>query len=218
MMMRLISTFFVGIIGFTVIFHSQDLSAIILQTNGQPTMGHSKAPVHIVVFEEPKCSECKRFTNTIFPRLKKEFIETNQALFTIIPVSFLPNSMPAAIAWMCVFHQEQPSSQYNLFFKFVDYMYMHQPSESKDWVTTANLLKFAKETSSAIKLDVLKGCLDREAYRNQIEKNTEYGMQLMNEDFGTPSLYINGEEVKEINYKTLTQMINDALRQKESKS
>ena len=79
--------------------------SIPLSTKGQPTIGYAKAKVHVVVFEDPKCISCAGFNNEIFPSIKKEFLDTNKILYTVIPVSFMPGSMPAAIALLCVYHE-----------------------------------------------------------------------------------------------------------------
>lgn len=185
-----------------------------LETEGQPSLGYPRAPVRLVIFEEPKCPQCKLFTTLIFPQLKKEFIDTNKIEYIVIPVSFLPNSMPAAIAWLCVFNQQKNSDDRELFFKYMDYMYAHQSSESDDGVTLEILEKYAKEVSPTIHLDILKNCVTKQAYRNQIEKNTDYGMKVMKGELSTPTLYVDGLVVEEISFSSISRMIHEALRKK----
>src|ERR1700722_18713922 len=85
------------IIGTMFSLFGEDLpEAISINTKGQPTIGYPKAKVQVVVFKEPKCVNCKQFNDEIFPKLKEEFIDTNKIRYTIVPVSFLPGSMPAA--------------------------------------------------------------------------------------------------------------------------
>lgn len=187
-----------------------------LDTKGQPTIGDPKATVHVVVFEEPKCPSCKRFNTQIFPQIKKDFIDTHKILYTIIPVSFIPHSMPAAIAWLCVYHQDSKTPNDELFFSYVEHTYAHQPSEKLDWATEQNLEKFAQETSPDIHLQSLKNCINREGYRHQIEKNTQYGIELMKEEFSTPAVYINGIHVENWDYTHIRKMIELALQQKAS--
>lgn len=188
---------------------------ISLKTYGQPTIGDAKAPVHVVVFEEPKCPQCKNFTTRLFPKIKKEFIDTGKIRYTVIPVSFIPHSMPAAVAWLCVFNQEKNSPNHALFFAYLDYMYAHQPAEYLDWAKEETLEKFAKEASPAIQLDLLKNCLAKETYRIQIEKNTKYGMEIMKGELSTPTVYVDGIKVEETDEGQIRQFINSALRRKE---
>ena len=113
-----------------IFFGSPPKKVYTVKTQGQPTVGFSGAPVHIVAFEEPKCSTCTQYNNDIFPMIKKDYIDTHKVLYTVIPVSFLPNSMPAAMALLCVYHQDNSFGSAGLFFTLLDYMYAHQPPES----------------------------------------------------------------------------------------
>ena len=184
-----------------------------ISIEGQPTIGDPKAPLSVVVFEEPKCSNCKIFNNNIFPLIKRDFIETHKIQYTVIPVSFLPHSMPAAIALMCVFHVNN-----DLFFTFLNYLYLHQPPENLDWTTTANLQDLAKQASPDISLDKLKHCIEQDTYRAQITKNTENALKLMGGMLKTPTIYVDGVEVREMSSEGIIRLINAELALKELSS
>jgi len=185
--------------------------AITINTKGQPTIGYAKARVHVVVFEEPKCSNCRDFTNQIFPSVKKDFIDTNKIRYTVIPVAFLPGSMPAANAALCVYYENPLYPNDDLFFKYLDFMYKHEGSESTDWATPATLLEFAKATSPAIHLKNLQNGIEKETYRVQIEKNTAYGSQLMGGAIVTPTVYVNGIRVSDLSWDNLRKLIVEVL-------
>jgi len=185
--------------------------SIALNIEGQPTLGYPKAKVHVVIFEEPKCSNCREYNDNIFPKIKKEFIDTNKITYTVIPVSFLPGSMPAAVALLCVYNADPGYPNSEMFFKYLDYIYEHQPSEHIDWATPEKLIEFAKKTSPAITTDKLKKCIEMETYRVQIEKNTAYGKEVMDGLLSTPTIYVNGIEVKEITVDGLKKLIKEVL-------
>lgn len=185
--------------------------AIEINTQGQPTIGYPKALVHVVVFEEPKCSHCSEFNKDVYPAIKQEFIDTNKILYTIVPVSFLPGSMPAAIAALCIYNANPQYPNAGLFIKYFDYMYEQQSGESHDWATPENLEAYAKATSPAIDLNQLKNCLDHEAYRIQIEKNTNYGAALMGGRISTPTVYVNGIKVQEVSVEGIRNLIKEVL-------
>lgn len=188
--------------------------AIEIDTTGQPTIGHPKAPVHVVVFEEPKCVECKIFNNTIFPKIKNDYIATNKVRYTMMPVSFLPGSMPAAVALMCVYHQDLDAPNDDLFFDYLDYMYYHQPSEHIDWATVVKLQELAKGASPAINQEKIKHCIEHESYRKLIVKNTDYARSLMGGTLGTPQVYVDGIIVNDLTYDDISEMIDMALEEK----
>lgn len=186
--------------------------SIPLNTKGQPTIGYSKARVHVIVFEEPKCSHCRDFNNEIFPLIKKEYIDTNKIKYTLIPVSFLPGSMPAAVAALCVYNENRLYPNDELFFKYFDYLYRNQPTEKSDWATPQTLIKYAQATSPAIQIDHLQNCVERETYRVQVEQNTAYGKEVMNGTIITPTVYVNGIVVKEVSIEEIRKLIDEVLK------
>jgi len=184
--------------------------SIAIETRGQPTLGYAKARVHVVVFEEPKCSHCRELNTEVYPILKKEFIDTNKIQYTIIPVSFMPGSMPAAVAALCIYYQDMLYPNDELFFRFFDYMYEHQP-EAGDWATTQSLSTFAKATSPAIKIDQFQQCIDMETYRIQIEKNTAYAKNIMGGTVATPTIFVNGIMVQDMSVDGIRNLIKEVL-------
>lgn len=204
---------FLVLIGVTLFVTRSKLpEGIKIDVKGQPTIGYPNARVHLVIFEEPQCSHCCDFNNEIFPRLKAEFIDTNKILYTVVPVAFMPNSMPAAVALLCVYNADPLYPNPDLFFTYLDYIYHHQPvGHHVDWTTTENLIEFAKAASPAINLQQLKKCIDTEAYRVKIAKNTEYGKTIMDGALATPTLYVNGIRVEEMSYDYIHKLIKEVL-------
>jgi len=185
--------------------------AIQLNTKGQPTIGYPKARVQVVVFEEPKCSNCKTFNEQIFRKIKEEFIDSNKIKYTVIPVSFLPNSMPAAVGTLCVYYADPLYPNNDLFFTYMDYMYSHQPDEHTDWAKPDKLIQLAQSASPAINTQQLRKCIDLESYRTKIQKNTEYGKTVMGGTISTPTIYVNGIEVKDLSYDNIRKLIKEVL-------
>ncbi|CUI17709.1 Putative disulfide bond formation protein [Candidatus Protochlamydia naegleriophila] len=192
---------------------------ISLETDGHPTIGYPKAPVQVVAFLEPKCPDSKKYNNNVFPKIEEEFINTNKIRYTVIPVSFLPNSMTAAIALLCVDFQDANYPNHDLFFKYLNYLYLHQPPEKDNWATIPTLQDFAAHTSRAIRLEQLKECLEKEHYRIQIEKNTAYGNRIMSGHLSTPTIYVDGIKVENtddtVDYDKLKNAIQSALQAKQ---
>lgn len=212
---RMVTLLALGVFVFIIcgfVFSRQEPKSpkIDIDTAGQPTIGDPLSSIHIVVFEEPKCPGCKLFNNRIYPNLKKEYIDTRKVLYTVIPVSFINNSMPAAVALLCAY-QQSPSSG-NLFFSYLDYIYHHQPPESLDWATEENLKEMAKEASPSINLDALKSCISSASLRQQIEKNTQYGSELMEGQLETPSIYVSGRKLETISWEAIKNAIEQEWR------
>lgn len=189
---------------------SPDLpDAIKLEINGQPTIGQAGAPIHIVVFEEPKCINCRLFNEKVYPQIKEAYIDTNQATYTAIPVSFLPGSMPAAIALLCVYHSDPLHPNADLYFAYLDYLFEHQLAETVDWATPQRLIDYAADVSPAISTTALEKCVAKQSYQQQIEANTNYGRKVMGGQIGTPTIYINGVEAKQLDFEAIKEMIEE---------
>ncbi len=203
---------FVLLIFFAFFFLRPGLpNPIHINTKGQPTIGYTKARVHVVVFEEPKCSNCREFHHQIYPKIKKNYIDKNKITYTVIPVSFLPGSMPAAVALLCVYNIDPLYPNNELYFAYLGYIYEHQPSESQDWATIDRLIEFAQKTSPAIDTDKLRKCLEKQAYRVKIQQNTDYGQKIMGGVISTPTVYVNGIEAP-LTFEAISDIIDEVAK------
>lgn len=206
------SLFFILVSTCVLIWNKSHLpEGIAINTKGQPTIGHPKASVHLVLFEEPKCISCKEYSNTIFPKIKEAYIDTNKAKYTVMLVSFLPNSMPAAEALFSVYYSDPLYPNDDLFFTYLDYLYQNQPPESTNWATSEKLIEFAKKASPAINLNRVKTCIEKEIHRTKIEKNTAYGTHLMGGTLTTPTLYVNGIKVESLTFDEIKSLVDEVL-------
>lgn len=194
------------------------LQAEQIDVSQHPTIGSPQAPVQVVAFLEPKCPDSKRYSNTSFPKLQKEFIDTNKVRYSVITTSFLPQSMPASIALLCVYNQDN-HPRTDLFFKYLDYIYKNQPPERQNWATIETLERFAANTSPSINQEQLRNCIVSGHFRGQIRKNTAFGDQLMGH-ISTPTIFVDGVRVENkddtIDYDKLKTAIQQALENKQS--
>lgn len=177
-----------------------------IDLTGQPVLGQAKAPIDIVLFEDLKCFNCMRFNLTVFPALKRRYIDTGIARYHVITLGFLPGSLPAANAALCAYAQHP-----DFFFKFIDRVYHNQPPENEDWATTAKLMGFARQVKG-LNLDQLSTCAYQSTYAPVIQKNFKIALSLMGEAMGTPALYINGHRAPKTDIETLSQIIRQLQR------
>ncbi|MBM7644653.1 protein-disulfide isomerase [Scopulibacillus daqui] len=175
--------------------------------NGQPMMGQADAPVRIAEFGDYKCIYCKKFEETIVPKLKKDFIDTGKAKFYFInDTIFGENSQLAANAAEAVFHQDPKG-----FWAFHQKLYKSQGPEDKNWVTKELLLKIAKETVPSIDMNKLRNDINNMSYQDDIVK--DYSMAQNIGVKGTPALYINGKQVDPFNYQEIKEAIKEAANE-----
>ena len=181
--------------------------AVSINTAGQPTMGSAKAPLKIVSFEDFKCTNCRFFDLQLLPWLVEEYIKPGKANYTAITVSFLPDSMQAAIAARCVY-QQHPQQ----FFVFSDLLFHKQGDEMRNWANTAKLMEWSSEIPN-LDHDAFSACLLSADMSNQIIDNTQYAMDVMGGKLSTPAVYINGVLVRPLSKQHIKEVIQSLKHQ-----
>ena len=175
---------------------------VVINTTGQPTIGNPNAKIHLVAFEDLKCSNCARFNVELMPYIKKDLIEKNVATYTLINLAFIEGSMPAANAAHCVYQQSA-----KLFFEYTDYIFHHQPPETENWATVPNLLNYANDVKG-INTTQLSQCLVQSPYDQFMHHNLLQAIKIMpNGIVQTPTLYINGVIVQPLTRKQIERVI-----------
>ena len=205
MMLGIIVLIVIALIGFffvrPMLIKKELPKPVVIDTQNQPTLGNPKAKVHMVVFEDLKCSNCARFNRELVPYIQKEFIDTGVAKYTMMNVAFIQGSMPAANAARCVYAQNQA-----LFFDYTRTLFYHQPPEDEDWATVPYLLNYASQIKG-IDTAQLGQCIVKSPYDSIIHNNLKQAMKIMNGIVLTPTLYINGIVVKPLTKSQINRVI-----------
>lgn len=207
-----VTLMFLLVIGNFMMNHLTPATSYTLNTSNQPTIGNSSSSVEVVVFEEPKCPDCKDYNNKIFPKIKKDYIDTGKIKYTVIPVSFIDGSMPAAEALLCTYYQDESTPSNTLFFAFLNYLYLNQPPEKDDWATYDNLLAMAEKADPSINLAKVKKCMERHVYHTRIMQNTAEGNRVTGNKLITTAIFVNGEKVDGSDPQKILQAIDKAIK------
>lgn len=196
------------LLGLTLFFlpkaQAKPAPALQIDTTDQPTRGNPAAKVHIVVFEDLKCIACKNFNNTVAPQIKKQFIDTGIAKYTVINLAFIPGSMPAANAARCIYTQNPEA-----FFTFVDNVYQNQPPENEDWATIPKLMQFAGGIPG-LDQDKLSHCIYDSPYNDFIQNNFKLAAKLQGNSVATPAVYVNGRFIDSPNFNNIQKAVKAA--------
>ncbi len=72
-----------------------------------PSLGAADAPITVVEFTDFQCPYCKRFVETSFPSLKRDYVDTGKVRWVSrdLPLNFHPNARKAAQAAHCAGEQ-----------------------------------------------------------------------------------------------------------------
>jgi protein-disulfide isomerase len=150
-----------------------------------PTIGQASASIKMVEFGDFKCPHCMTFATTVYPQLKKDFIDTGKVQLSFINFQIIPGSMPAALAVKSVFHQNKAA-----FWPYYDAIYKNQQAEAADWATSDFLTNLAKTEKIPVDYDLLKKDIDNGVYLKEVQ--AEYATADKTKITGTPAVFING--------------------------
>lgn len=210
MFITMIITVFV--VAIVMINHSQntDSQNVALSAHppldNQPTLGNLNSSVSVVEFSDFKCPACKEWNETIFPQLKREFIDTGKISFSYVNVLFHGDeSALAALASETIWHQSEEA-----FWEFKKGLYKEQPSSNTTWITHQKLIEVAHATVPSIDLQKFEQDLVNMTYLDDVivdyQLVEEYGVNF------TPSIIINGVLLENpFDYQQITELIERGL-------
>ena len=144
---------------------------------GRPTLGAQNAPITMVEFSDYQCPYCKRYVSTVFPTIKKDYIDTGKVkyVFHDFPIPSLhPQAVKAHEAAHCAGEQDQYWQMHDILFQ-----------NSKDF-SIAALKRYAQEVG----LDGgrFNDCLQTGRYASRVEEEMTDGVKAGVS--GTPSFVI----------------------------
>ena len=143
--------------------------------------GKKDAPVTIIEFSEYQCPFCKRFVDSTYPSIIKDYVDTGKVryVFRDFPLGFHDQAKPAAMAAECAGDQGK-------YWEYHDLLFKNQAS-----LSAANYKKWAKD----LKLDTTKfdACVDTNKYKAEVEKDFSDGQKAGVS--GTPAFFINGKMI-----------------------
>ena len=75
--------------------------------SGEPALGKSDAPLTMVEFTDYQCPYCRKFQAEVWPRLKRDYIDTGKLRYIArdLPLEFHASAAPAAEAAHCAGEQ-----------------------------------------------------------------------------------------------------------------
>lgn len=74
-----------------------------------PSLGSKDARVVMVEYADSQCPFCHKFLSSVFPELKRLYIDTGKLLYVVkdLPLDFHPQATQAALANLCAGEQDQ---------------------------------------------------------------------------------------------------------------
>lgn len=176
------------VIGNIVLTYVNPTTSYTLNTANQPYVGNPQSKVEVVVFQDPMCAECKNFNNVVFPKIKKDYIDTNRIKYTVIPIASADGTTTAAEGLLCIYYQDENTPNSKLFFTVLDYFYAHLPTQISD----VSFLALAEKADPSLNMDKVKRCMDKNVYYTRIRQNTAESSRVSGNNNTKPAVFVNG--------------------------
>lgn len=162
---------------------TEDLSPKKVSVDDDPVLGDKNAKVTVIDFSDYECPFCKRYFDSTFSQIKKEYIETGKVkyVFRDLPLSFHANAHKEAEAAECARDQGGDEA----YFKYHDEIFKR---------TTSGGTGLALDQLSVIadnlglNSETLQSCLDSDKYKDEVDKDITDASKVG--ATGTPSFFI----------------------------
>jgi protein-disulfide isomerase len=148
------------------------------------TLGSPKAPITVLEYAAPACPHCAHFNETVFPLLKKHYIETGKVyyIFRVFPI--MPADGAAEAIARCL-----PADKY---FWFIDLVFRNQKTWDPEYGITdvrGGLIQVAR--IAGMTSDKVDACIADKNEQERINQVSQDGSIRYNIE-GVPTFIING--------------------------
>ncbi len=177
-----------------------------IEYTGQPMIGDPNAPVKIMEFADFKCPVCKTFVETVYPQLKKDYIDTGKVQMYFNNYQFIgEDSITAGMAGESVYNQNPDA-----FWKFYEAVLKNQKDESTVWATPEFLLQLIKKEIPEVDAEKVKEDLDKKTYMQEVMADNSKAENMLIDS--VPTIIINGKKVENpLDYQAVKQVIEQEL-------
>jgi protein-disulfide isomerase len=166
---------------------------------GERVMGKPTAPVTVIEYVSLTCPHCASFQKSLFPRLKKEFIDTGKVRYIVREFPIGRTAGTAAIVNRCA-----PEEKY---FFLLDQFLTRQPEWVSQEVRPEAIYSVAK--ASGMSRETFDKCLSNQVIIDGLTEVKQRGRQF--NVIGTPTFFINGRKAQgEVTFEQIKGMIEQA--------
>lgn len=162
-----------------------------------PTLGAANAPVTIVEFLDPECEAC-RATHPIINRLMREYDGQVKLVVRYFPLH--KNSVLAAQA-------TEAAGEQGKYWEMQELIFNNQPQwGEKQTPQTALFIEYAR--TLGLNVDQFTATLTSGKYASKVERDRQDAQAIG--ATGTPTIFVNGRQVRQLDYAGLKAAIDAA--------
>ena len=169
-------------------------------------MGDDAAPLTVIEYASMTCSHCADFHNNVFPKLKKNYIDTGKINFVLRDMPWDPLALAVSKITRCA-----PDGQ---FYKFTSAFFETQ----KTWVQSDDPIEALKKTARLGGMDGarVEECLSDAAVHTRVTQSREMGLETLGVK-STPTFFIGDDEVVpgNVGYEKMANFLDKVLKRAE---
>jgi protein-disulfide isomerase len=150
-------------------------------------LGPANAPVTITEFASMTCPHCAAFNDTVFPKIKSEYIDTGKIRYVFREFPLDIKAAAGSMLARCIAKDDAGK-----YFAVIDMLFKQQ----NEWVlknTTETLIRIGKQ--AGLSQQAVEDCLKDQALLDKIAADQKYASEVLKVD-STPTFFINGEKIK----------------------
>jgi protein-disulfide isomerase len=167
-------------------------------------LGPANASVTITEFASMTCPHCAAFNETVFPKIKSEFIDTGKIRYIFREFPLDIKAAAGSMLSRCIAKDDATK-----YFAVTDMLFRQQ----NDWVmknTTETLTRIGKQ--AGLSQQQVEACLKDQALLDKIAADQKYASEVLKVD-STPTFFINGEKIKgEASFEEFDKRIKPLLK------
>ena len=167
-------------------------------------LGPANAPVTITEYASMTCPHCAAFNETVFPKIKSEYIDTGKIRYVFREFPLDIKAAAGSMLSRCI--AKDDSGKY---FAVTDMLFRQQ----NDWVmknTTETLARIGKQ--AGLSQQAVEDCLKNQGLLDKIAADQKYAAEVLKVN-STPTFFVNGEKIKgETSFEEFDKRIKSLLK------
>ena len=167
-------------------------------------LGPATASVTITEYASMTCPHCAAFNETVFPKIKSEYIDTGKVRYVFREFPLDIKAAAGSMLSRCI--AKDDSGKY---FAVIDMLFKQQ----NDWVmknTTETLIRIGKQ--AGLSQQGVEDCLKDQSLLDKIAADQKYAAEILKVD-STPTFFVNGEKIKgETSFEEFDKKIKSLLK------
>jgi protein-disulfide isomerase len=167
-------------------------------------LGPATASVTITEFASMTCPHCAAFNETVFPKIKSEYIDTGKVRYVFREFPLDIKAAAGSMLSRCIAKEDAAK-----YFAVTDMLFRQQ----NDWViknTTETLTRIGKQ--AGLSQQAVEDCLKDQSLLDKIAADQKYAAEVLKVD-STPTFFVNGEKIKgETSFEEFDKKIKSLLK------